>query len=316
MKKLLLALLIAISSSVHAQHGWVYSGNFNFGANIIYVFGNQQKFPGFRIFAGFAARAVCNDHFILNYGPSLSIYNKQLGASLNPKIDDVQVDLINSITFGAGGLTDNPDHKYDKYIRTMGNGAYYNLVVEQDYAFLLTSNIIFNNHKHHQVNGAWTVMTPWATINYYNDGAAPVSFLPISDNFDRYWTGGIGLFVHNKQGYNNVEFTFDQFTGYRPMLYETATMLGIDVPNYNLEKYYEPGTTPTFNASAYNLKIKFDQNFGLDLGALGGLMTDNGTYYGMQDIIHSLGKYAIHPNADFTRIYFGGTYNNINHVEF
>lgn len=314
MKHILFIILIALSVPACAQNGWTYKGNFNFGANVIYVFGAQQKFPGFRLFAGFGAQAVYNGHFILNYGPSLSVYKKQLGANLNPTVDDIQVDLINSITAGVAGISD--DLSYEKYMRTMGNGAYYNLQLNQDYAFLVTSNFILNSHKHNQVNGAWTISTPWTTINYYNDGAVPIEWLPISDNFDRYWTGGIGLFVHNDGGYNSVEFTFDQFTGYRPLLYETSTLLGIDAPNYSLQKYYSPGTTPTFNASAYNLKIRLNPNFGADIGALGGLMTNNGTFFGMQDIIHSLGRFAIHPNADYTRFYIGGTYNNMNNVRF
>ena len=54
----------------------------------------------------------------------------------------------------------------------------------------------------------------------------------------------------------------------------------------------------------------------LGASALGGLMTNNGAYFGMQDIIHSLGRFAIHPNADYTRFYIGSSYNNMNDVKF
>ena len=94
-------------------------------------------------------------------------------------------------------------------------------------------------------------------------------------------------------------------------------MLGIDVPNYNLDIAGNSDRVPKpFNTSAYNLKVCPTQGFGIDVGAMGGLMSKNGTYFGLQEIIHTLGRFALHPNTDHTRYYFGGTYNNTNHVSF
>ncbi len=308
MRTLTIASLLFISTFSFAQRGWRYHGNFNFGCNITYVMGKGQNFPGIRLYTGFIANAVYKQHFILNYGPSLSVYTKTLGANLNPLVNDIQIDLINSVSIGGGW----DQLGYDKYFRTMGNGSYYNVLLRQGYAGLLTSNFILNNHKHNQVNGGVTFSTPWATLNYYNDGGWPFAF-PFTDNFDRYWTGGIGLFVHDRRQFNTVEFTFDQFTGYKPFLYELATKIGIDIPNYNIEDSVHK-VAPEFNTSAYNLRICPVKGFGIDAGIIGSLKTNGGTYYGLQEIIHTLGGYALHPNYDMNRFYIGGSYNNFRHV--
>ena len=309
MKTLLSIILLSISSLVYGQADWKYNGNFNFGADIHFVRGKGQSFPGIRFYAGFVANGVYKDHFIVNYGPSISIYSKMLGANLNPLVDDIQFDFINSVSLGGGGCS----IAYYKFFRTMGNGSYYNVMLNQGYAGLITSNFIWNNHHHNQVNGAVTVSTPYASVNYYNDGGWPIPF-PFSDNFDRYWTGGAGVFIHNKQNYNTVEAAFDQFTGYRPFLYELATKIGIDIPNYNLENGPTDNIAPEYNTSAYNLRVCPSRGYSIDVGVIGSLKTSKGTYWGMQDVIHTLGGFALHPNYDVNRFYFGGTYNNFNHV--
>jgi hypothetical protein len=297
-----------ITMQASAQKGWVYNGHFNFGCNLNFIYGKGQKFPGGRLFAGFAANAVYDNRLILNYGPSLSIYTKTLGAHLSPLVNDIQLDFINSFSLGVGG--DNLT--YFKYMRTMGNAPYYNLALKQNYAALLSTNFILNNHGHNQANGALTLSTPWATINYYNDGAFPFDLVPFADNFDRYWTGGICLFVHTDQDYNIGELSFDQFTGYVPLLYEMATRIGINIPNYSAGDSLK--VVPEFNTSAINARFFFAKGYAVDAGILGALKTNSGRMFGLQDIIHTKGKFAMHPNYDVTRYYFGGTFNNMNHV--
>lgn len=310
MKKILVALLLILSTGAYAQKGWVFSGGFNFGANLNLVYGKGQKFPGYKLFAGFIANGVYKNRLIVNYGPSFAIYTKGIGANLNPMVNDIQLDLINSFSFGAGGN----DLNYYKYIRTVGNAPYYNVMMKQNWVGLLSTNFILNNHHHNQVNGSVTISSPWATLTYYNDGAPPFTIFPLADNFDRYWTGGICLYVHNKQGYNDMELSFDQFTGYVPLLYEMATKLGINIPNYNVNE--DEKVPPDFNTSALNLRIFPMRGFGIDAGILGALKSNNGRSFGLQEIIHTLGNYAMHPNNDVTRYYIGGTYNNMNNVRF
>jgi len=319
MKRILLLLLFTwIIDSGYCQNGWVYNGNFNFGCNYTINYSRgSTAFPGLKLFCGFVANGVYKDHFILNYGPSLSFYTKSIGANLNPLVSDLQIDLTNSFSFGAGAN----DLPYFKFFRTFDNGSYYNVMLNKDYAFLLSSNFILNNHHRNQVNGSISLSTPDVTLNYYNDGGAPFYRIPIADNLDRYWTGGIALFVHNQQNYNSVELSFDQFTGYSPLLFEACNMLGIYIPNYNLE-YDESthGPKPTnYNTSMYDMKVFFMKGYGIDVGAMGALKATSykklrEMYFGLQDIIHLKGGFSLHPNNDIQHFFIGGVYNNMNNV--
>jgi hypothetical protein len=119
------------------------------------------------------------------------------------------------------------------------------------------------------------------------------------------------MFFHNNSGFNSVEFLFDQFTGYEPMLYEMSSILGIRVPEYNLDEGKKGKRIPdNFNTSAYNLRIMPYRGFGVDIGVIGSLRTNKGAPFGLQDIIHTLGRYPLHPNNDANRFYIGGTYIN------
>ncbi len=314
---LLLLFLIAeiFSTPVAAQEDadWTYNSNFNFGFNLYFYTGQGQKFPGWKAFAGMSILAKNKNNFLLNYGPALAIYSKSLGANLNPLTNDVQVDFANSFT--AGGWWGDPF--YTKYFRTIGNSAAYNFTTDVKNAAMISTIFVFNNHKRHQALGAVTGSFGDFTINYYNDGGAPIEWFPISDHFDRYWTGGLGLFFHNNSNYNSVEFLFDQFTGYKPMLYEMSSLLGIRVPDYNLPDDADSKSIPAnFNTSVYNLRIMPYRNFGIDVGAIGSLRTSKGTPFGLQDIIHTLGHYALHPNSDANRFFIGGTYLKNTHVSF
>jgi hypothetical protein len=45
-----------------------------------------------------------------------------------------------------------------------------------------------------------------------------------------------------------------------------------------------------------------------------GALMKNGVYFGVQDIIHKLGGFPMHPNHDPNRIYVGGSYINQQNV--
>ena len=313
---LCLFLALVPAGIVQAQEDvdWRYESYLSFGVNLYFYTGQGQKFPGWKAFAGMSISAINKHHFLLNYGPSLALYSKSLGANLNPLTNDVQLDFANSFT--AGGWWGKPF--YTKFFRTFGDAAYYNTVLDVRNAVMLSTIFVFNNHKRHQALGAVTGSFGDFTINYYNDGGIPIEWLPVSDHFDRYWTGGVGLFFHNNEGFNRVEFLFDQFTGYEPMLYEMSSLLGIRVPDYNRTDSGSAGSRipANFNTSAYNLRIMPYRNFGVDVGVIGSLRSNGGAVYGLQDIIHTLGRYALHPNNDHNRLYLGGTYLNNPHVTF
>jgi hypothetical protein len=297
-----------------AQSNWVYNSQFNAGGHINLTYGKGQRFPGLKIFAGFSISGINHKHIILHYGPSLSIYTKTIGANLNPLVGDIQVDFTNTVSAGYGGGGVMP---YTKYLRTIHTGDYYNMSLNLRNAGLLSTNFILNNHKRNQIVGSITGSIGRFTFNYYNDGAFPFDLIPLADNFDRYWTGGGALFFHTKKDYNRTEISFDQFTGYTPLLYEVSHLLGINIPLYkNLEEKKTGKIYPnTFNTSAYQVKVFTDKNFAVDAGVIGNLMDKNGNHYGVQDLIHIGLKLPLHPNNDMNRYFFGTTYNERIHVK-
>ncbi|MEP6595884.1 MAG: hypothetical protein ABJA71_08045 [Ginsengibacter sp.] len=97
----LLLLLFCITGSTYAQPNWKYNGYFNFGCNINLTYGKSQQFPGIKLYAAFIANGVYKKNFLVNYGPSLSVYTNTLGSNLNPLKSDIQIDLTNSFSLGA-----------------------------------------------------------------------------------------------------------------------------------------------------------------------------------------------------------------------
>jgi hypothetical protein len=300
--------------SVFSQDKWVYNGQFNLGCNINFTYGKGQTFPGFRIFGAVSLNGVYDEHVMINYSPSIAIYTKSIGANLNPLVDDFQIDFTNSFSLGgawAGSVN------YYKYFRTIHSGDYYNVSINKENAVLFTSNFILNNHKRNQVVGSISANFGNVTLNYGNDGAIPFNWIAIADNFDRWWTGSGGIFIHNRKGYNDVEITYDQFTGYTPLLYELSHMLGINVPLYSENDTTKKGWKRpyTFNTSSYNVKVFLDRNYAVNTGFVGSLK-HKGFYYGMQDLIHIGLKYPLHPNNDNTRFYIGPSYTNFQDAKF
>lgn len=319
-KILLLSLLVLCTLFVRGQEDseWKRSAQFNFGININLNYGKGQRFPGVRAFCGLGVNAVYKECFITNYGVTLSVYTKSLGNNLNPLINDYQADLVNS--FSAGYGTGNSS--YVKYFRTIGPSPCYNAQTDMNYAGLLSAQFVLNNHKRNQVVGAISATFRDITLNYYNDGAPPINWFlwGISDGFDRWWTGGGGIFIHNKEEYNTVEVTFDQFTGYSPLVYELSNLLGINVPSYNLDSAYvtKDGKKipPAYNTSTYHVRYFPMQGRAIDFGVIGALRDNAGRAYAVQDLIHLAQGFALHPNRDITRVFIGGTYNNMSNVGF
>jgi len=312
----IVVFFITGKSSV-AQSNWNYNGYFNFGCNLNFTYGKSQTFPGLRLYAAFIANGVYKNNFSVNYGPSISIYTKSLGANLNPLTGDIQVDFTNTFSVGS---TWGKQLSYTKFSKTLNTGSFYNIATDKKYAAYLSTNFILNNHRRNQIVGSVTFSAPDFTINYYNDGAIPFTFLPLADNFDRWWTGGFGVYIHNHKNYNVAEFSFDQFTGYSPLLYELSNLIGINIPNYNADDSdvirSRRHVAPAFNTSAYNLKIFLGQGYAVDAGVMGSLRSaKSGRVFGLQEIIHTMLRYPLHPNNDINRFYIGGTYNNMNHVK-
>ncbi|WP_207497150.1 hypothetical protein [Aridibaculum aurantiacum] len=316
MQKIILSVLLYTQVFlVAAQDNWQFTSHFNVGCNLTLNYRVSQQFPGLRMFAAYNINGINSNRLLLSYAPTISIYTKSLGANLNPLIGDIQMDLTNSFHIGYGW----EDLPYTKYYRTINTGGYYNIATNKKYALMIGTNFIVNNNKRNQVVGSFSFSSPNVSINYYNDGAAPFNILPLADNFDRWWTGGFGAFLHSHSNYNILEFSFDQFTGYSPLLYELSNVIGINMPQYSLPDSTVSGRNskipPTYNASAYNIRYFPAAGFAIDAGVLGSLRTQSGRVFGLQDIIHVRGLYPLHPNSDINRYYIGGSYNNLQNVK-
>ncbi|MCC7504319.1 MAG: hypothetical protein IT259_03415 [Saprospiraceae bacterium] len=306
--------------------------------------GKNQKFPGVRIYGSAILIGQIKPWLTTSYGASVAVYNKSLGNNLNPLVSDIQIDFVNSLSIGCGWRWDSnneegPNVGYRKYLRTLNNAPYYNLYHTYDNSVFFSTNFLINNHHRNQTVGTVSLTFDNFSVSYYNDSAPPIEWFNLGDGFDRYWTGGVMLALHKRYGVRNiVELTFDQFTGYQPLVYEISNVLGMGVPNYNSDASATPraqikarNSTTSFNSSAYNVKIFLDDNYAFDAGILGSLVykgkskkrttprgrsvrSRDSLHFGLQDIIHINGHYSLHPNYDINRFYIGLTYNQFEHV--
>jgi hypothetical protein len=311
-----IVIFFMFGRSAFSQQNWNYRGYFNFGCNLTFIYGKSQTFPGLRLYAAFIANGIYKNNFTVNYGPSVAVYTKALGSNLNPLTGDLQIDFTNTLSVGSAW---GKQLNYTKFFKTLNTASYYNIASGKKYGAYLSTNFILNNHNRNQVVGSVSFSAPDFSVNYYNDGAIPFTFLPLADNFDRWWTGGFGVYIHNHKNYNAAEFSFDQFTGYSSLLYELSNLIGINLPNYNIDDSDVIGgkhhVAPAFNTSAYDVKIFLGLGYAVDLGVLGSLRNTKGRVFGLQEIIHTMLGYPLHPNNDINRFYLGGTYNNMNNVK-
>ncbi len=310
MKRSLLVLFLCVSqvSFVSGQQSWNGEVYGNFGCNVFLNYSRAQRFPGLRVFGALSITGTARNGVMLHYGPTVSLYTKTVGANLNPLVGDIQIDFTNtlSIGYGWGGAHTSP-----KLTRTTHSGDYYNLVIGNRNAVFLSTNFLLNNHHRNQILGSANLSVGDVSFNYNNDGV-PFGSMMLADGFDRYWTGGGTMFIHHRDGFNRIELGFDQFTGYQPLLYELANIIGINVPLYEDYGGRKKTDIPNnFNTSFYQLKIGFDRHASVDLGFIGSMYdSKSGRFWGVQDIIHLKGNYSFHPNTDKTRFFFGGTYTN------
>ena len=277
----------------------------------------NQRFPGVKIFGSFILVGDISKCFRTNYGSTISIYTRTMGNDQNPLKNDVQIDFINSLLLGVVSKDSLP---YMKYLRTMNNAPYFNLRHNNKYALFVGTNFILNNHQRHQAVGSITATFDNFSINYYNDGGVPIDYVGIGDGFDRWWTGGLMAVVHTHyrdvsqkyHSYNLIEASFDQFTGYAPLVYELSNILGINIPEYSLNQTQDSNfkaiTPATYNSAAYNVKYYLRENYGFDVGVMGSLASLH-RYYGLQEMIHRNSRYPLHPNKDLNKITIGLTFN-------
>jgi hypothetical protein len=90
----------------------------------------------------------------------------------------------------------------------LNTGSFYNIATNTKYAAYLSTNFILNNSRRNQIVGSVSFSAADFSINYYNDGAQPFNLFALADNFDRWWTGGFGVYIHNHKNYNVAELSF------------------------------------------------------------------------------------------------------------
>ncbi len=270
----------------------------------------KQKGSGGNIFLAGSINKRLSSWSYFNYGTSLVLYTKSLGNSGNPLDNDVQIDFSHSFSIGAGKDTS----VYIKSIRTLGNSYAYTLNHSFSSLFLISTNFIFNNNKRNQIIGSYSGTYKNFSFNYFNDGGPIIDLLPISDNFDRWWTGGVAVFIHDKDQFNKFEFTFDQFTGYYPLLYELSSIFGLNFSKYNYSET-DTYTSKSYNSSTYNVRFSLDKYTHFNIGINGALRFQIGegrnrksTYFALQDLLH-INKSALHPNTAPNKLQFGFNYS-------
>jgi hypothetical protein len=307
---IILSVFTLLSVNIKASD-WKFINQFNFGISSNIFLSKGQTFPGIRLFAGASYTGFSKNHAMVNYGLSVAVYYKSIGNSLNPLVRDIQVDLTNSVDIGIAG----DQNDYLIYVRTLGNGSYYNFSFDRNMGIFLGTNFILNSNRRHQTVGVIGLLSKNVSAIYYNDGAIPFNKLGLADSFDRWWTGGGCIYIHSDKGFNYAEFGFDQFTGFSPLRYELSGVIGISIPSYDKGgadiSQVDNENAQTFNTSTYFVRISPQAGYSIDLG-LAGALRSNSRYFAVQDIIHIKMHNPLHPNFDRTRFMIGGTYMNMN----
>ncbi len=332
-------LILLLSSCLSAQSLEAY---LNFGATTtlssnldeggsLYA---RSKKPSIKAFIGVVLKSEL-DYISTDYALSLSIYSKGLGNNQNALYTDIQIDFVNSLSVGLKLPSDMKhlrphffyedgqgfNHERIKPIRTLNNSGFYGILNRYTNSIYMSTNFILNNHKRNQIVGAFALTFHDVTIQYYNDGTIPFfDLFGLNDRFDRWWTGGGGLYIHRTgNDYNLFEFTFDQFTGYAPLMFELTSILGIDIPPYGTQKssekinkrlYNFSDSDSAFNSSMYNIRVNFNKGFGVDFGVSGNLRSSSGKIWGIQDMIHLLRDIPLHPNNTSNKLHLGLTYTD------
>lgn len=309
--------------------------------------GTKGTFPSIRSYIGVALTKYFGN-LILNGSTNLGFYNKSLGNCLTLESQDNQIDLTSSFQFGYASMPHNHSEiPFWKASRSINNLSFNNIITDGDRKFHIIQGVHFivNNHHRNQTVGSTFVQGNNLSIYYYNDGPY-FSQIGLGDGFDRFWTGGGGLIWHHPwRKYQNIlEFSFDQFTGYRRSFYEAAKLLGTDVFDYTLledlaaiesksgsrREFRSKITNFTgksnfnknFNSSSYNLKINggcispnLYGTLGFNIGLLGSLRFEKNPkqkrYYSLQDFIHINSAMPLHQSQGQNSLLIGFNYNPI-----
>jgi len=270
--------------------------------------------PGLMVFAssifyGTLGEEKIGKNIQVNLGNTLSFYRKTIGNNWNPLNEKLQIDLVTTPTIGYASNVEDTFRR--KYINVIGNSSAYNLYTKSDIFVGVSSNFVLNNRKRNQVVGAVTGSYKNVSVSYWNDWLN-LGLFSLGDNFDRWWTAGVNLYVHSKDNaFNNFELKMGQFTGYSKQIYEMLKIIGMRVPKYYENDQNKNTTEKTYNIFYYKANVSLNENFRLSGGAVGNLRfgKNKNFYLGMQDIVHIIRREPLHPNDTKNKFQLGLIYD-------
>jgi hypothetical protein len=201
-----------------------------------------------------------NTNATIGYQLEIELYRGGLGASYLDKGNSKwQLEMRNQIAL-AGGWANTNIHFGSPYFALIGDNR---STMYNPYEYSLGVSTIFINgltHKRNQQIGAFMVNARMFNFSYYNDFMW--DFLPVVDNYDRYWTGGgqVGFYFKNDYGFiTDFALRFDNYTGYEPNLYETCTLLKVDnIPYSDLKQQ-------SLNKARWQWKVGIQNNTQVNL---------------------------------------------------
>ncbi len=298
-------LLLLLFCQCVETHDKTNKTQFGFGARMKLNLSGAQNMSLQMSLTGGAARSVFANTTMLFYQPSLILYQGGLGNKATFKdIDKFRFELVNSFGVNLGyqePLRSEWKFKNIPISRPLTTWSISNAAALQNpyfYSFTLSTNVIwsnkFNSDKTRQTQrvGYMGLSVPYVTLGYSNDGL-PFNkrYLPLSDTYDRYWTGRGFLrieFDYNKDKHKEFDNSvwqltaeYDKFTGFSRDIYEVANVLGLRFVPYADESAYNKSL---LSFSVLNKK----QNIGVSA------TFNNYERLDIQHFIHRKGRYPFH----------------------
>jgi hypothetical protein len=290
-------LAIGYSLTTAAQSKRVYSNNelsFQFGFSIKgLVEFNMNKIsqkPVFRLCTDFGlgsnvlARALS---FSTNI--ELQLYNGGLGSKRREreKKPGVSLDVVNGFTLTAGLRNYLTHDSLSHIVNTNRNVPLYYFsnfsspALQNPYSYSMSvgTDFIFSTDKFKSSQRVGFLNLHFHTlqVSYYNDGGTPFEQTTLGDGKDRFYSGGalVSYNGNSNKEINQVELSFNKFTGYTKNAFEVSNNLDLAFVNYNNkeEKYY--------NKSLWSLNIANpEKGLGININRY------NYTNWDIQDLIH------------------------------
>lgn len=320
--------LFAATGCLHstAQSKREYSNNqlsFQYGFSLkglveFSVTKSTQK-PVFRLCAdvglgsNILARAI-----YFSFNTELQLYNGGLGSRRREgnRTPGITLDIINAFTLTTGLHNYLTSDSFPAIVSKHRNVPLYYfsnfscpaLQNPYDYSISAGTNLIFSTDKFKtsQRVGFLNLHVRSMQVSYYNDGGTPFDEAYLGDSKDRFYTGGALISYHGSsgRGINELELSFNKFTGYTKNAFEVSNKMDLAFVNYNNseEKYY--------NKSLWSLNISNrEKGLGININRY------NYTNWDVQHLIHFgiFNSYHLVPYDDYFSI-SGIYYHNYTNI--